>query len=146
MSLLFNTLSKFIIAFLPRSNRLLISWLQSPSAVSSVLCQIPPLCSSKGQRFPLSSCEKPWLTTHFPSEFQAYIYPWKLVLYSLLMINAVHFIILDIRPRYITVLLLNFLTQSPQVSCCSTCLCQLEPIFVHFKHLPVFNDHPLLND
>ena len=33
MSLLFNTLSRFILAFLPRSNHLLISWLQSPSAV-----------------------------------------------------------------------------------------------------------------
>ena len=33
MSLLFNTLSRFIIALLPRSKRLLISWLQSPSAV-----------------------------------------------------------------------------------------------------------------
>ena len=30
---LFNTLSRFVIAFLPRSNRLLISWLQSPSAM-----------------------------------------------------------------------------------------------------------------
>ena len=34
MSLLFNSLSSFVIAFLPRSKRLLISWLQSPSAVS----------------------------------------------------------------------------------------------------------------
>ena len=33
MSLLFNLLSKFVIAFLPRSKCLLISWLQSPSAV-----------------------------------------------------------------------------------------------------------------
>ena len=33
MSLLFNTLSRFIIAFLPRSNHLLISWLQSLSTV-----------------------------------------------------------------------------------------------------------------
>ena len=33
MSLLFNVLSRFVIAFLPRSKRLLISWLQSPSAV-----------------------------------------------------------------------------------------------------------------
>src|SRR5574337_781595 len=33
MSLLFNTLSRLIIAFLPRSKRLFISWLQSPSAV-----------------------------------------------------------------------------------------------------------------
>ena len=34
MSLLFNKLSRLVIAFLPRSNRLLISWLQSPSAVT----------------------------------------------------------------------------------------------------------------
>ena len=33
MSLLFNMLSRFVIAFLPRSKHLLISWLQSPSAV-----------------------------------------------------------------------------------------------------------------
>ena len=29
MSLLFSTLSGFVIAFLPRSNRLLLSWLES---------------------------------------------------------------------------------------------------------------------
>ena len=33
MSLLLNTLSRFVIAFLPRSKRLLISWLQSLSTV-----------------------------------------------------------------------------------------------------------------
>ena len=33
MSLLFNMLSRLIITFFPRSKRLLISWLQSPSAV-----------------------------------------------------------------------------------------------------------------
>ena len=33
MSLLFNMLSIFVIDFLPRSKHLLISWLQSPSAV-----------------------------------------------------------------------------------------------------------------
>ena len=33
ISLLFNRLSKLVITFLPRSKRLLISWLQSPSAV-----------------------------------------------------------------------------------------------------------------
>ena len=32
-SLLFNMLSRFVIAFLPRSKHVLISWLQSPSAV-----------------------------------------------------------------------------------------------------------------
>ena len=33
MSLLFNRLSRFVIGFLPRSKHLLISWLQSPSAM-----------------------------------------------------------------------------------------------------------------
>ena len=33
MSLLLNMLSRLLISFLPRSKRLLISWLQSPSAV-----------------------------------------------------------------------------------------------------------------
>ena len=33
-SLTFNMLSKFVIAFLPRSKHLLISWLKSPSAVT----------------------------------------------------------------------------------------------------------------
>ena len=34
MFLLFNMLSRFVIAFLPRSKHLLVSWLQSPSAVN----------------------------------------------------------------------------------------------------------------
>ena len=34
MSLFFNMLSRLVITFLPRSKRLLISWLQSPSAVN----------------------------------------------------------------------------------------------------------------
>ena len=33
MSLLYNMLSRLVITFLPRSKRLLISWLRSPSAV-----------------------------------------------------------------------------------------------------------------
>ena len=50
MSLLFNMLSRLVIAFLPRSKGLLISWLQSPSAVilelkeikSAIIVQRPP--------------------------------------------------------------------------------------------------------
>ena len=34
ISLLFNMLSRLVITFLPRGKRLLISWLQSPSAVT----------------------------------------------------------------------------------------------------------------
>ena len=43
MSLLYNMLSSLVIAFLPRSKRLLISWLQSPSAVILEPKKIRPL-------------------------------------------------------------------------------------------------------
>ena len=44
MSLLFNRLSRLVIAFLPRGKHLLISWLQSPSAV--ILEPPPPQIKS----------------------------------------------------------------------------------------------------
>ena len=44
MSLLFNMLSRLVIAFLPRSERLLISWLQSPSAVILEPKKIKSVC------------------------------------------------------------------------------------------------------
>ena len=43
MSLLFNMLPRLVIAFLPRSKPLLISWLQSPSAV---ILEHPPKIKS----------------------------------------------------------------------------------------------------
>ena len=48
MSLFFNILSRLVIAFLPRSKRLLISWLQSPSAVILEPKKIEPLTFSIG--------------------------------------------------------------------------------------------------
>ena len=84
MSLLFNTLSRFVIAFLPRSNHLLILWLQSPSTaisepkkrksvtastVSPSTCQIlvflifsffTPLSSSRGSLVPLHFLPLGW--------------------------------------------------------------------------------------
>ena len=50
ISLLFNMLSRLVITFLPRSKRLLISWVQSPSAVileprkikSDTVCTVSP--------------------------------------------------------------------------------------------------------
>ena len=44
MSLLFNMLSRLVITFLPRTKRLLISWLQSPSAVILELKKIVCSC------------------------------------------------------------------------------------------------------
>ena len=46
MCLLFNTLSSFVIAFLPRSKSLLISWLQSPSSVILEPKKIKPVTVS----------------------------------------------------------------------------------------------------
>ena len=46
MSLLFNMLSRLVIAFLPTSNRLLIAWLQSPSAVILEPKKIKPVTVS----------------------------------------------------------------------------------------------------
>ena len=45
MSLLFNMLSRVVIAFLARSKSLLISWLQSPSAVILEPLKIKTHCS-----------------------------------------------------------------------------------------------------
>ena len=52
ISLLFNMLCRLVITFLPRSKRLLISWLQSPSAMileppkikSATVSTVSPLC------------------------------------------------------------------------------------------------------
>ena len=78
MPLLFNMLSRLVISFLPRSKRLLISWLQSPSAVildlqktksATVSCQgmfnrrIPSCCFSQVLCFFLSRtacCSRNW--------------------------------------------------------------------------------------
>ena len=46
MSLLLNMLSRLVIAYLPRSKYLLISWLQSPSAVILELKKIKSLTVS----------------------------------------------------------------------------------------------------
>ena len=45
-SLLFSMLSRLVIAFLPRNKHLLISWLQSPSAVILELQKIKPVTVS----------------------------------------------------------------------------------------------------
>ena len=64
MSLLFNMLSRLVIAFLSKSKRLLISWLQSPSAAildpkkikSDTIYIVSPLFAMKQwDQMPLSS-------------------------------------------------------------------------------------------
>ena len=53
--LLFNMLSRLVIAFLPRSKRLLISWLQSPS---SVMLEPKKIKSVTVSIFSLSICHE----------------------------------------------------------------------------------------
>ena len=57
MSLLLNTLSRLVITFLPRSKRLLISWLQSPSAV---ILEPPKIKSDTVSIASQSICMKWW--------------------------------------------------------------------------------------
>ena len=52
MSLLFNMLSRWVITFLPRSKHLLISWLQSPSAVILEPPQIKSLVAQTEKHLP----------------------------------------------------------------------------------------------
>ena len=55
MSLLFNMLSRFVIAFLPRSKHLLISWLQS---LSAVILETKKIKSVTGYTFSPSVCHE----------------------------------------------------------------------------------------
>ena len=55
MSLLFNMLSRFVVTFLPRGTCLLISWLQSPSAV---ILELPKIKSVTFSIVLLSICHE----------------------------------------------------------------------------------------
>ena len=55
MSLLFNTLSRFVIAILPRSKHLIILWLQSPSAL---ILETKKMKSVTVSTFSLSICHE----------------------------------------------------------------------------------------
>ena len=55
VSLLFNMLSRFVIAFLPRSKRLLIYWLQS---LSTVILEPKKIKSATVSTFPPSICKE----------------------------------------------------------------------------------------
>ena len=72
VSLLFNILSRFVIAFLPRSKRLLISWLQSPS---TVILEPKKRKSDTTSTFPPSICYEvmrpDWLAVCELPDFQA---------------------------------------------------------------------------
>ena len=63
MSLLFNTLSRFVIAFPPRSECLLISWLQSPSVILEPQRGDGPLPNDQAQQLPSghSCCLGVWV-------------------------------------------------------------------------------------
>ena len=66
MSLLFNILSKLVIAFLPRSKRLFVSWLQSPSAPwlqsHPCACKLFPLGPDPGRSAPAAAAASSWVS------------------------------------------------------------------------------------
>ena len=76
MNLLFNMLSRLVIAFLPRGKHLLISWLQSPSTVILdvlVIQSCPTLCDPM-------DCSLPGSAIH--EIFQALVLEWAAISFS----------------------------------------------------------------
>ena len=61
MSLLFNLLSRFVIAFLSRNKHLLISWWQS---MSEVILEPKKIKSVTASTFPLSICHEDGIGCH----------------------------------------------------------------------------------
>ena len=74
MSLLFNMLCRFVTAFLPRSKHLLISWLQSPSAVILELKKIKSLL------FKVYPNEVSFLSIVYPSTCHQVMGPGAMIL------------------------------------------------------------------
>ena len=70
MSLPFNMLSRLVIAFLPRSKRLLFSWLQSPSAV---ILESPKIKSVRFSLFPHLFAMKGWDQMPWSSFFECWV-------------------------------------------------------------------------
>ena len=90
-NLLFNMLSRLVIAFLPRSKHLLISWLQSPSAVIlepreivSLFPLFPHLFTMKWlDQMPWSSFSECWVLSQlFHSSLYTDIYLYLLCVFS----------------------------------------------------------------
>ena len=73
MFLLFNMLSRLVIAFLPRSKHILISWLQSPSAMilepkkikSATVSFVLPFAIKWWDQMPWSSFSECWVLSQF---------------------------------------------------------------------------------
>ena len=93
MSLLFNTLSRFVIAFLSRSKCLLISWLQSLSAVIFLLSVFKcchPLILLLKDKFLLSWRCSPflWNVCWFQKKFIPYAY-WSIIHLKLVVMYGI---------------------------------------------------------
>ena len=75
MSLLFNMLSRLVITFLPRSKHLLISWLQSPSALILESKKIrSPTVSTVSPSIHLSYCRQCAMNTGMHVSFQIMLF------------------------------------------------------------------------
>ena len=84
MSLLFNMLSRLVITFLPRSKHLLISWLQSPSAVilearkikSDTVSTVSPSISHEVMGLDAM------IFVFWMLSFKPTLYPWAFIYYT----------------------------------------------------------------
>ena len=102
MSLLFNTLSGFVIALLPRRKYILISWLQSSSAV---ILERKKIKSVTVSTFPLSICHEVMVPDVIILVFKCWVL--SQLLYSLLFpspssyLVPLHFMLLESYHLYI---------------------------------------------
>ena len=95
MSLLFNTLSRLVITFLPRSKRLLTSWLQSPTAVileppkiKSVTVS-PSICHEVMAQMPWSQFSECNLKHYLP--YKAFLDPLSIVTsFTVILHESIH--------------------------------------------------------
>ena len=79
MSLLFNKLSRLVIAFIPRSKHLLVSWLQSPSTVILESKKIKPVTASPSLCYEVMGMEAMildfWMLRFKPAFFTLLFHP-----------------------------------------------------------------------
>ena len=91
MFLLFNMLSRLVITFLPRSKHLLISWLQSPSAV---ILEAPP---SKSDTVSPSICHEVW--DWMPWSLFSACWALSQLFHSPLWLSSTGFLVLHFLPK-----------------------------------------------
>ena len=111
MSLLFNMLSRLVIAFLPRSKHLLISWLQSPSAVileppkikSITVCIVSPFIFHEVME--LDTIIFIFLMLSFKPDFSLFSFTFIMRLFRSSSVSAIRLVVSSAQLRLLILLL-----------------------------------------